>query len=115
MLDRPKKTAQLLAALESALPFEVKLTEPLGSWEDLPEGLAPAHKVMHVVSRVSYAGDEGGIMCHIEPVDGRQGIVISLTYVRVSGDMPLATAVADYQKHRSKKLKRRDRRLQLRA
>jgi hypothetical protein len=51
------------------------------------------------VSNLSYAGDEGGIVCHTE------ALVVSLTHVRVPRAMPLAAAVADYQKHRVKKLK----------
>jgi hypothetical protein len=35
-----------------------------------------------------------------------RALVVSLTYVRVPRSMPLARAVADYQKHRVKKLKK---------
>jgi len=56
---------------------------------------------------LSYAGDEGGIMCHMSRSEetGR-ALVVSLTYVWVPRSMPLARAVADYQKHRVKKLKK---------
>jgi hypothetical protein len=60
-----------------------------------------------IVRDLSYAGDEGGIMCHVSRSEetGR-ALVVSLTYVRVPRSMPLARAVADYQKHRVKKLKK---------
>jgi hypothetical protein len=63
----------------------------------------------HTVSELSYAGDEGGIVCHIVPPETREALVISLTHVRVPRSMPLAAAVDDYQKHRVKKLKKQAR------
>ena len=50
-----------------------------------------------IVREVSYAGDEGGILCHIEPEEGHERLLVSL---------PFAAAVLDYQKHRIKKLKK---------
>jgi hypothetical protein len=70
------------------------------------EHVAAAERSRHIVSDVSYAGDEGGIMCHIVPPEGRDGIVISLTYVRLSRFSPLAAAILNYQKHRVKKIKK---------
>jgi hypothetical protein len=53
-----------------------------------------------------YAGDEGGIVCHIAAPENEEALVISLTHVRVSRTLPFATAVLDYQKHRVKRLKK---------
>jgi len=53
-----------------------------------------------------YVGYEGGIVCHIAPPDEREALVISLTHIRMPRGIPLAKAVADYQKHRVKKLKK---------
>jgi hypothetical protein len=98
MLDNPKKTGPLLTALKATVPFEVEL---------MPE-LIKRLRVENVatVSDVSYAGDEGGIVCHIVPPDRKEVLIISLTHVRVSRLMPLASEVFDYQKHRVKKLKK---------
>ena len=75
MLDDPEKTRQLVTALKAALPFEVELTPSLV--KHLREGhVAIADKMQHVVSEVSYAGDEGGIVCHIVPPQG-QAIFVS--------------------------------------
>jgi hypothetical protein len=109
MLDLPEKTARLLAALKAAAPFEVELTPEL--IEHLKtEAHADATRKRQVVSDVSYAGDEGGIVCHLSRSDetGR-ALVISLTHIRVPRTMPLATAVLYYQKHRVKKLRRQNR------
>jgi hypothetical protein len=43
-------------------------------------------------------------VCHIVPLDKQEALFISLTHVRMPRTMPLAAAVADYQKHRVKKL-----------
>ena len=105
MIDNPAKTGRLLAALKEAVPFKVELTERLikhlrGQHD------AVAEQTEHIVSDLSYAGDEGGIVCHMVRSEGREALVVSLTQVRVPRSMPLAGAVADYQKHRVKKLKK---------
>jgi hypothetical protein len=102
MLDNPEMTTNLLAALKAAVPFEVELTEQVVNQLRMDE----KH---HTVSELSYAGDEGGIVCHIVPPEKREALVVSLTHVRVPRSMPLAAAVIDYQKHRVKKLKKQGR------
>ena len=104
MLDHPEKTARLLAALKAAVPFEVELVPSLVNYLRAQQ-VAIADQSQHVVSDLSYTGDEGGIVCHIAPVN-EEALVISLTHVRVSRTLSFATAVLDYQKHRVKKLKK---------
>ena len=105
MLDHPEKTARLLAALKAAVPFEVELVPSLVNCLRA-QHVAIADQSQHVVSDLSYAGDEGGIVCHIAPPENEEALVISLTHVRVSRTLSFATAVLDYQKHRVKKLKK---------
>lgn len=105
MLDHPKKTEELLTMLKAAVPFEVEIA-PAVIQQLQDDGAGVASKTHYVVSDVSYAGDEGGIVCHIVPPEGRDAIVISLTYVRMPRLTPLATAILAYQKHRMKKLKK---------
>jgi hypothetical protein len=108
MLDNPEKTTKLLAALKAAVPFEVELTDRLIK-QLRAQHHAGADQKHHTVSDLSYAGDEGGIVCHIVPPEKQEVIVVSLTNVHVPRTMPLASAVADYQKHRVKKLKKQGR------
>ena len=62
MLDKPEKTAGLIATLKAALPFEVSLTPELVA--HLAHHEKPvAVKSTETVSDISYAGDEGGIVC----------------------------------------------------
>ena len=105
MLDNPEKTARLLAALKAAAPFKVELVPSLISYLQA-QHVSFGDQAQHVVSNLSYAGDEGGIVCHIAPPDKEEALVISLTQVRVPRSMPLAAAVADYHNHRVKKLKK---------
>jgi hypothetical protein len=108
MLDNPEKAANLLAALKAAVPFEVELSERVVAQLRAQHDAVADQKHL-TVSDLSYAGDEGGIVCHIAPPEKREALVISLTHVRVPRSMPLAAAVADYQKHRTKKLRKQGR------
>jgi len=105
MIDNPKKAAQLLAALKAAVPFKVELVPALVTYLRTQQ-IAFGDQVQHTVSDLSYAGDEGGIMCHITSPHVKEALVVSLTQVRVPRSMSLAAGVADYHNHRVKKLKR---------
>jgi hypothetical protein len=108
MLDRPEKTHQLLAAMKAATPFEVELA-PSVIERLRTQQVAVVVKPQQLVTAISYAGDEGGIVCHLEPEEGRGALILSLTHVRVHRALPFAAAVLDYQKHRVKKLKKQNR------
>jgi hypothetical protein len=107
MLDNPEKTTRLLAALKGAVPFDVELT-PAVVKQLQSEKFAHADQTHRTVSDLSYAGDEGGILCHIVPPNEQRALFISLTQIRMPRTMPLAAAVFDYQKHRMKKLKKQN-------
>ena len=104
MLDKPEKTRELMNILDAAVPFEVALMPDV--IEHLARQQKPvAIKPIETVSEISYLGDMGGIICHIQPEDAESAIVVSLTHVRVPRKLPFAAAVLDYQKHRGKKLR----------
>jgi hypothetical protein len=104
MLDKPEKTRELMNILDAAVPFEVALMPDV--IEHLARQQKPvAIKPIETVSEISYLGDMGGIICHIQPEDAESAIVVSLTHVRVPRKLPFAAAVLDYQKHRVKKLR----------
>ena len=105
MLDNPEKTERLMIAMKAALPFEVELTSSTIAYlraQHIGDNVKPKQ----IVKNVSYAGDEGGILCHLEPEETDNVIIVSLTHVRMHRSLPLAAAVFDYQKHRVKKLKK---------
>jgi hypothetical protein len=100
MIDKPEKTRRLLATLTAALPFELDLTsEALAALKQ--DRFSGALQRRQIVSEVSYAGDEGGVMCHVRP-ENEPGIVTSIA--QGAPDLPFAAAVVDYQRHRVKKL-----------
>jgi hypothetical protein len=87
------------------LPFEVDLTpELLATLKKSPSFGALERR--QSVSNLSYMGDEGGIICHIQPPNDANQIVTSITHIRVPAYLPFAPDVADYQKHRVKKLRK---------
>jgi hypothetical protein len=107
MLDDPRKTARLLDELKAAVPFNVVLRPWLVQHLQIQRGgLVNARE--HLVCGLSYAGDEGGIVCHIAPSAASNMLVISLTHVTVPRSLPFAAAVLQYQRHRVKKLKKQD-------
>ncbi len=105
MLDKPEKAYKLLATLNAAAPFEVELPPSLITHLKTQQTVI-AVKPRESVSKVSYLGDEGGIVCHIVPDEGQSALIVSLTHVRIHRSLPFAAAVFDYQKHRVKKLKK---------
>ena len=106
MLDNWEKTRDLLASLKAAAPFEVELTPPL--LERVRAASPAVDHARQVVRDVSYAGDEGGIVCHIEPDGAAEAVVVSLTHLHLRRSLPFAAAVQSYQKHRMKKLKKQN-------
>ena len=108
MFDKLEKTQELIATLKAALPFEVALMPELVA--DLARQQNPVIvKPIETVSEISYLGDAGGIVCHIQPEDADNLVVTSLTHVRVPRTLAFAAAVIDYQKHRVKKLRKQRR------
>jgi len=106
MLDKLEKTYRLIETLKAALPFEVALTPELIF--DLASHEQPLLlKPIATVSEISYLGDAGGIVCHIESEGADAMVVTSITHVRVPQTLPFAAAVVDYQRHRVKKLRKR--------
>lgn len=108
MLDDPHKTRDLIAAMKSAVPFEVELPPSLlarlRSEAALGEIVARG-----IVRDISYAGDEGGVVLHVAPEHAEARIVVSLTQVLLGRRLPFAAAALAYQKHRIKKLKKQSR------
>jgi hypothetical protein len=76
MIDNPKKTPLLLAALKEAVPFKVELVPSLVNYLR-GQHIAVGEQTEHIVSDLSYAGDEGGIVCHIVPSEEHGALVVS--------------------------------------
>ena len=110
MIDNPKQVAGLLAKLESALPLPAIVTPRLAATlsENSPSAAIPKQGL---VTWVSNAGEEGGIMCKLSfahDADDANVVVTSITHLAFDPRQPLAREIAAYQKHRVKKLRRQN-------
>ena len=105
MLDDPEKTQHLINALRAEVPFEVRLTPTLLRHLQSRSSMA-ASSARHLVRSISYAGDEGGILCHLDAGNGQEVLIVSLTHLNVPASVSVAADAAAYQKRRIKRLKK---------
>jgi hypothetical protein len=106
MLDKPEKTVRLLAMLKAAVPFEIELlASTLARMRERSPGVPVGAK--ETVFEVAYEPSHGGIICLIRPAGTDNLVATSLTHVRVHPSAPFARSVADYQKHRRKKIRQK--------
>jgi hypothetical protein len=87
MLDMPDKTARLMAMRQRSPDMAIGGKE--------------------TVFAVTYQPSYGGIICLIRPANTDDLVATSLTHVRVHPSAPFARSVADYQKHRTKKIRQK--------
>lgn len=105
MIDDPRKTTELIKSMQNAVPFAVDLsTQLIAMLKSNSINFNPTSP--HSVVEVFYAGDAGGITCRITSSNADNALVVSLTHLFVRKPLPFADAVAAYQKHRIKKLKK---------
>ena len=108
MIDDPDRVDRLLDRMRAALPLPARMTPRLLATvrdQDPATPLAAACSV----TQVDYAGDEGGIVCHLERGGGDEKgklIVTSITHLEFDPRLPFAREIAAYQKHRTKRLRR---------
>ncbi|MPZ57485.1 MAG: hypothetical protein GEU91_13485 [Rhizobiales bacterium] len=60
------------------------------------------------VTRIDYAGDEGGIICRLAfgGDEGEHVFFVSITHLTFDPRQPFAREIAAYQKHRVKRMRR---------
>ena len=108
MIDRPDQVDRLLARMRAALPMPARMTPRLLATVQEQDPGTPMAAACRV-TKVDYAGDEGGIVCHLAR-DGSDEkgklIVTSITHLEFDPRLPLAREIAAYQKHRIKRLRR---------
>jgi hypothetical protein len=108
MIDNPEQVERLLARLQAALPVPARLTPEAAA--TLQAQNAAAGKIPPVcsITWVSYAGDEGGIVCKVEfGHETEEAVFISITHLRFDPRLPLAREITAYQKRRVRRLERR--------
>ena len=105
MLDNPEKAYQLIETLKEAVPFEAHLTKDSIAFLKAREvPINPVSK--QIVSKISYMGDEGGIICYLQSSNPDSPVIVSITHLRFFPKQPFYSKIFAYQKHRVKKLKK---------
>jgi hypothetical protein len=105
MIDHPAQVERLMDRLGAALPIPVRVTPELQMSLREQRGLAISASCR--VTWISYAGDEGGIVCRLETEAETAAVVFaSITHLRFDPRLPLAREIAAYQRHRVKRLRR---------
>jgi hypothetical protein len=106
MIDNIEQVDRLLLKLLASLPLQAAPTPELAA---LMRKEAPEHDVPRQcdIVEVSYAGDEGGIMCRLLLTGpGEEKVFyVSITHLAFHRRHPLARAIAVYQKHRIKRMR----------
>jgi hypothetical protein len=107
MIDHPDQVERLLDRMRAALPMPARMTPRLLATVQEQDPGTPMAAACRV-TKVDYAGDEGGIVCHLARDGGEEGklIVTSITHLEFDPRLPLAREIAAYQKHRIKRLRR---------
>ena len=106
MIDNPELGERLLTRLQAALPISARVTSEAAA---ALQAENPTSKIPLVcsITWVSYAGDEGGIVCRLDFVqETEKDVFASITHLRFDPGLPLAREIAAYQKHHVKRLRR---------
>jgi hypothetical protein len=107
VIDNREQVERLLTKLRAALPLSAAAGPELAA---LIRQKSPGIELPkeYRVTRVDYAGDEGGIMCAlvVNGGDDGQAYFVSMTHLQFARSAPLFREIAAYQKHRVKRLHR---------
>ena len=105
MIDNPEQVERLLSKLRESLPLVAMLTPEVVA---IVREQSPAVERLqkYAITRVDYAGDEGGIVCQVELGHEDRALFASITRLRFGQAVPVAREIAAYQKRRAKSLQR---------
>ena len=95
---------ELIDEMKSQLPIPVYPTKDLGSYLS-QNGKDITADTELMITKVFDSGDEGGILCLIDP-ESPELIAVSITFLRVKPNHPLADKISAYQKRRIKRISR---------
>jgi len=104
MIDRADQVGRLLEQLGAALPIPARVTPELQTILREKNGVTVPATCN--ATWVSYAGDEGGIVCQLDAGPDTSAVFTSLTHLRFDPRLTLARDILTYQKHRTKRLRR---------
>jgi hypothetical protein len=104
MIDNYETTMELIEEMKAHLPISVYAGKPFMCLMR-EKGIQIKSKQHFQIQEVLYAGDEGGIICHLGGFAGNQSIyMVSLTHIKMKERHPLAKSIKAYQRARRKAL-----------
>jgi hypothetical protein len=107
VIDNQDQVERLLRKLTEALPLSALASPALLA--DLRGRSSIAKITLDCrVTEVIYAGDEGGIMCHLtfDEEEKDEVFLVSITHLAFDRRLPIAREISAYQKHRIKRIRR---------
>lgn len=106
MIDNPELMERLLTKLQAALPISARVMPEVAAALQAENPISEIPLVCSI-TWVSYAGDEGGIVCRLDFArETEKQVFASITHLRFDPGLPLAREIAAYQKRRVKRLRR---------
>jgi hypothetical protein len=107
MIDNPDQVERLTARLSDTLPLPASATPRLMATLRGRSGTTMITPPC-TVTKVYYAGNEGGIVCHLsfKETTGSEVVVASITHLEFDRRLHIAREILAYQKHRTKRLRR---------
>jgi hypothetical protein len=107
MIDNQSQVERLLHKLTEAMPLPAMASPALMA--EL-RGRFSTNKVSLDcrVTKVTYAGDEGGIVCQLtfDAEEIKERFFVSITHLAFDRRLPVAREITAYQKHRIKRIRR---------
>ena len=104
MIDDCEQAMELLHEMEAQLPIAAQPTATMvRALRDQGHRISRDRELS--IQSVFYAGDEAGIVCALEPLEGiKIALVISVTHLQVALRHPLAKKIRAYQQERKRRL-----------
>jgi hypothetical protein len=104
MIDDYEQAMELLREMEEQLPIQALPTATMvRALRDQGQRISRDRKLS--IQSVFYAGDEAGIVCALEALEGiKIALVISVTHLQIDLRHPLAKKIRAYQQERKRRL-----------
>jgi len=104
MIDDYDQAMELMREMEEQLPIQARPTATMvRALRDQGQRISRDRKLS--IQSVFYAGDEAGIVCALEPLEGiKIALVISVTHLQIDLRHPLAKKIRAYQQERKRRV-----------
>jgi hypothetical protein len=104
MIDDYEQAMELLHEMEEQLPIQARPAATMvRALRDQGQRISRDRQLS--IQSVFYAGDEAGIVCALEPLEGiKMALVISVTHLQIDLRHPLAKKIRAYQQERKRRL-----------